>query len=245
MKTRGAAGSTRRATALKACFLLWIGVASLACGDAATPPNILLIIADDQGFRDCGFMGSDVVQAPNIDRLAAEGTVFPLGYPTSSLCKPTLMTLLTGLHPYQWNEILDRQGTPMWAPPGELALFSLSRRLHAEHRLIRRLSTLPRLVAESGYATFDRGRPFPLTPPCLTIPILGRCARTLLLWPIPLVALFVVDPVYQKVVVGAAVWYALGIGWFAAVGRHGLVYSPEERFAVGARRQGPGAPRSR
>ena len=49
------------------------------------------------------------------------------------------------------------------------------------------------------------------------------------------VALFVSDPVYQKVVIGAAVWYALGLVYFAVWGRRQLVYSPEESFAVAAR----------
>jgi ethanolamine permease len=56
---------------------------------------------------------------------------------------------------------------------------------------------------------------------------------------VTLVALFVVDPIYQKVVIGAAVWYVLGLLWFALWGRRRLVYSPEERFAIDARR-GPG-----
>ncbi len=62
------------------------------------------------------------------------------------------------------------------------------------------------------------------------------------------VALFVADPVYQKVVVGAAIWYALGLVYFALWGRHQLVYSPEEAFAVAARAAGarperaPGGP---
>ena len=47
-----------------------------------------------------------------------------------------------------------------------------------------------------------------------------------------LVALFVSDPVYRRVAVGAAVWYALGLAWFALVGRRRLVLSPEERFAM-------------
>ncbi|MFP6564563.1 MAG: ethanolamine permease [Myxococcota bacterium] len=46
-----------------------------------------------------------------------------------------------------------------------------------------------------------------------------------------LVALFVADPVYQGVAVAAAVWYALGILYFALYGRHRLVFSPEEAFA--------------
>ncbi len=49
---------------------------------------------------------------------------------------------------------------------------------------------------------------------------------------VTLVALFVADPVYQKVVVGAAIWYALGLLYFAVHGRSRLVYSPEERFAI-------------
>jgi ethanolamine permease len=47
-----------------------------------------------------------------------------------------------------------------------------------------------------------------------------------------LVALFVTDPVYQKVVMGAALWYALGLLYFAAHGRRRLVRSPEEEFAI-------------
>ncbi|MCB9594675.1 MAG: ethanolamine permease [Sandaracinaceae bacterium] len=47
-----------------------------------------------------------------------------------------------------------------------------------------------------------------------------------------LVALFVVDPIYRMVVLGAAVWYALGLIYFALHARHRLVYSPEEEFAA-------------
>jgi len=48
-------------------------------------------------------------------------------------------------------------------------------------------------------------------------------------------ALFASDPVYRGVVLGALIWYALGLAWFALVGRRQLVLSPEERFALAAR----------
>lgn len=48
-------------------------------------------------------------------------------------------------------------------------------------------------------------------------------------------ALFVVDPAYRNVVIGAALWYALGLVYFAVHARHHLVYSPEEAFAAQAR----------
>jgi ethanolamine permease len=48
---------------------------------------------------------------------------------------------------------------------------------------------------------------------------------------VTLVALFVTDPIYRKVVVGAAVWYGLGLLWFALYARRKLVLAPEESFA--------------
>jgi ethanolamine permease len=55
---------------------------------------------------------------------------------------------------------------------------------------------------------------------------------------VTLVGLFVSDPVYRQVVIGAALWYALGLAWFGFVGRHRLVLSPEESFAVGSEDDG-------
>jgi ethanolamine permease len=59
-------------------------------------------------------------------------------------------------------------------------------------------------------------------------------AVALLIALVTLVALFVTDPVYQKVVIGAAVWYGLGLLWFALYARHKLVLAPEESFALSA-----------
>jgi len=56
----------------------------------------------------------------------------------------------------------------------------------------------------------------------------------LLIAVVTLVALFVTDPIYQRVVAGAAVWYGLGLLWFAFYARHRLVLSPEESFALSA-----------
>jgi ethanolamine permease len=56
----------------------------------------------------------------------------------------------------------------------------------------------------------------------------------LLIAVVTLVTLFVTDPVYRKVVVGAAIWYGLGLLWFAVYARHRLVLAPEESFALSA-----------
>jgi ethanolamine permease len=54
----------------------------------------------------------------------------------------------------------------------------------------------------------------------------------LLISAVTLVTLFYSDPIYQKVVIGAAIWYALGLLYFALYGRKHLVKSPEEEFAL-------------
>ena len=61
----------------------------LSCGLAKLPaaeqPNVLIILGDDQAWGDFGFMGNEVIQTPNLDRLAAEGLTFTRGYVPASL----------------------------------------------------------------------------------------------------------------------------------------------------------------
>lgn len=62
-------------------------------------------------------------------------------------------------------------------------------------------------------------------------------AVALLISAVTFVALFIADPVYQKVAIGAGVWYVLGLIYFAWIGRRHLVHSPEEAFALKAQQQ--------
>ena len=64
-------------------------------------PNIVLIISDDQSWSDFGFMGSEIVQTPNIDALAAQGARFSLAFNSGNVCLPSLQSILTGYHPAQ------------------------------------------------------------------------------------------------------------------------------------------------
>jgi len=51
----------------------------------AEPPNILLIVSDDQAWSDFGFMGHSEIRTPNLDRLASEQILFPYSYVPASL----------------------------------------------------------------------------------------------------------------------------------------------------------------
>jgi arylsulfatase A-like enzyme len=64
-------------------------------------PNIVLIISDDQGWKDYGFMGHRTIKTPNLDKLASQSCVFTRGYVNSPLCGPSLASIITGLYPHQ------------------------------------------------------------------------------------------------------------------------------------------------
>jgi len=78
--------------------LLLAPVAALSA-DKITPPNIILILADDVGFSDIGCYGGEIA-TPNLDALARGGVRFTQFYNTARCC-PTRASLLTGLHPHQ------------------------------------------------------------------------------------------------------------------------------------------------
>lgn len=62
-------------------------------------PNIVLIVADDLGWKDVGFMGSSYYETPNLDRLAREGMSFEQAYAPAANCAPSRASLMTGQYP--------------------------------------------------------------------------------------------------------------------------------------------------
>ena len=80
-----------------------------------SPPNFLLIIADDVTYNDLPAYGGANIQTPNIDRLAAEGLTFDRAYLSMAMCNPCRTELYTGLYPVRngssWNHSAARAGT--------------------------------------------------------------------------------------------------------------------------------------
>ena len=73
------------------------------------PPNIILILIDDMGWRDLGCTGSDFYQTPYIDELARGGMKFTQAYAAACICSPTRASIMTGQHP-------ARLGLTDWLP---------------------------------------------------------------------------------------------------------------------------------
>ena len=101
-----------------------------------TPPNVVVIMADDLGFGDLSCYGAKAIQTPNVDRIASGGLRFTNGYAPASTCTPSRYAMLTG--DYAWRQttkqttILDGDA-PLAIEPGTV--------------------TLPEMLRRAGYAT--------------------------------------------------------------------------------------------
>lgn len=91
-------------------------VERLSCfGDSASVrPNIILCMADDQGWGDMGYNGHPVLKTPNFDAMAASALRFDRFYAAAPVCSPTRGSVMTGRHPnrfgcFKWGHTLRPQ----------------------------------------------------------------------------------------------------------------------------------------
>lgn len=118
----------------------------IACQcDAPSPPNILILFADDLGAKELGCYGHPTHRTPNIDRLASRGTLFETCWATP-LCSPSRVMLMTGRYATRtgWygmngSDYSPRAGTP-------------------EGDLGERERTFADIAKEQGYATALAGK---------------------------------------------------------------------------------------
>ena len=124
-------------------------VESAPAGDP--PPNVVMIVSDDHGWTDYGFMAHPVVRTPNLDALAAQSVVYTRAYTPMALCRPSLASIATGLYPHQ-------HGITGNDPPGGSATMRDPAARRAMVDLFARARTLPELLAERGYVSFQTGK---------------------------------------------------------------------------------------
>lgn len=134
-----------------------------ACNQTKKPgiekPNIILIISDDQGWTDYGFMGHQQIETPNLDSFAKNSLCFTHGYCTAPLCSPSLATLITGLYAHQHgitgnDPAFSYEGqrySEEWLKARQVYFDSLKQIFYQN-------TLLTEYLAEAGYRTLQTGK---------------------------------------------------------------------------------------
>ena len=126
----------------------------LAIGQTEAPPNVVLIISDDQGWKDYGFMGHQTIQTPNIDQLAKKSIVFPRGYVPTSLCRPSLATLVTGYYAHQ-HRITGNDPSLQY---GARDSSEYNQKRQEVIDFLQKFRTLPKYLSTRGYVSYQSGK---------------------------------------------------------------------------------------
>lgn len=116
-----------------------------------TPPNFVILFADDLGINDLGCFGRKDQNTPNLDKLAAEGARFTQAYAAASVCSPSRAALLTGQSPARLKITTfltgrtDRASHRLLAAP-------------INHNLPEGVQTIAQLLKPKGYASAAIGK---------------------------------------------------------------------------------------
>jgi arylsulfatase A-like enzyme len=101
---------------------------------SAEKPNIVLVMADDQGWGDMGYNGHPVLKTPHFDKMASEALRFDHFHAAAPVCSPTRASVMTGRHP-------NRMGVFKWG-----------------HALRPQEITIAEALKDAGYATGHFGK---------------------------------------------------------------------------------------
>ena len=131
-----------------------VGWAAFATSVSAAErrPNVIVILTDDQGSVDAGCYGTEDVQTPSIDALAARGVRFTQFYAAAPVCSPSRAGLLSGRYPV-------RAGIPgnAGAPPSE-AVQELTEVDGTAGDVWASQTTMAEVFQSAGYATAHMGK---------------------------------------------------------------------------------------
>lgn len=116
-----------------------------------TPPNFVILFADDLGINDLGCFGRKDQRTPNLDQLAAEGARFTQAYAAASVCSPSRAGLLTGQSPARLKITTFLPGRSDRASQRVLAA-------PVNNNLPDGVQTIAQLLKPKGYATAAVGK---------------------------------------------------------------------------------------
>ena len=132
------------------CFSLFFACAPAE--ESEKPPNIILILADDLGYGDLGCYGQQIIETPNIDKLAETGMMFTQHYTGAPVCAPARCVLLTGKH----SGHAHIRGNDEWASRGAVWNYDsmfVNPNLEGQRPLPESETTIATLLQSNGYKT--------------------------------------------------------------------------------------------
>lgn len=135
-----------------------MAVNDLQSESVAQQPNIVFILSDDQSWTDYSFMGDENIETPRLDKFASESLTFTKGYVPTSLCSPSLATIITGLYPKD-HGILGND--KVYARVKDDLEASKKNRAEAYKPIItafEKQTTLPDMLKDKGYLSFQTGK---------------------------------------------------------------------------------------
>jgi arylsulfatase A-like enzyme len=141
---------------LTLCFVIFPFFAgALNAQEKGSQPNIIVILADDLGWKDLSCYGSTFYETPHLDKLAASGIKFNQAYATSPVCSPTRASILTGKYPAKTgitDWIKGRQENGNAKSYEKLVTPATAYQLSLDE------NTISEYALENGYTTFFAGK---------------------------------------------------------------------------------------
>lgn len=133
-------------------ILLPIAIRAQQANKNPSLPNIILIVADDLGWKDLEFMGSHYYSTPNLNKLARDGMYFTNGYASAANCAPSRACLMSGLN-------TPRHGIYTVAS-SERGKSSNRKLIPTKNKVIldEHFPTLPQMLQKAGYFTVNMGK---------------------------------------------------------------------------------------
>ena len=88
---------------MRAAILSFLTSCLFLLNSEAKTPNIILVMADDQGYGDAGYTGHPFLKTPHLDAMAKQSIVFDRFYAGAPVCSPTRASVMTGRTPMRTN----------------------------------------------------------------------------------------------------------------------------------------------
>jgi len=146
---------------MKKLLLILVSFIAVLSVSAAKKPNVIIMLADDLGWRDLGCFGSTYFKSPNLDKLAGDGMRFTNAHSSNPSCSPTRASIMAGRNSARLHIMVPCGHAPTPDFGGEVAKGPHDRRAtepNSANRMALDTRTIAQAFKDAGYATSFYGK---------------------------------------------------------------------------------------